>query len=51
MENDKAEKQDMRMIVAEMENVEEEDDVVGDVPAPLQLFEPYTNETSIGEIF
>jgi len=50
MENDKAEKQDMRMVVAEMENIEEEDDVVGDVPAPLQLFEPYNKETSIGEI-
>lgn len=50
MENDKAEKQDMRMVVDEMENVEEEDDVVGDVPAPLQLFEPYNNETGIGEI-
>jgi hypothetical protein len=23
---------------------------VGDVPAPLQLFEPYNNETGIGEI-
>ena len=50
MENDKAGKQDMRMVVAETENVEEEDDVVGEVPAPLQLFEPYNNETSIGEI-
>ena len=50
MEDDRAEKQEMRIVTTELENVEEEDDVVGDVPAPLQLFEPYYNETGIGEI-
>lgn len=50
MEDDRPEKQNMVTVETELENVEEEDDVVGDIPPPLQLFQPHNKEISIGKI-
>ncbi|XP_021928762.1 kinesin-like protein GA13060 isoform X2 [Zootermopsis nevadensis] len=36
--------QDTTIVETEPENVEEEDDVVGDIPPPLQLFQPHNKE-------
>lgn len=51
MEVDRPGKQDMATAETELENVEEEDDVVGDILPPLQLFQPHIKEISTGKIW
>ncbi|XP_023723787.1 uncharacterized protein LOC111873360 isoform X3 [Cryptotermes secundus] len=46
-EDDRLGKQDMKTVEAELENVEEEDDILGDLPPPLQLFQPHNKEISL----
>jgi kinesin family protein 26 len=48
MEADRPGKQDMTIADTELEHVEEDDDVVGDMPPPLQLFQPHNKEISTG---
>jgi len=50
VEDDRPENQDTPVIETVLENAEEEDDVVGDIPPPLQLFQPNNKEISIGKI-
>jgi hypothetical protein len=47
--DDRLEKQRMEVTETELENVEEEDDVLGDLPPPLQLFQPHNKEISLGK--
>jgi kinesin family protein 26 len=47
--DDRLQKQDKETVETELENVEEEDDVLGDLPPPLQLFQPHNKEISLGK--
>jgi hypothetical protein len=47
--DDRLQKQDEETVETELENVEEEDDILGDLPPPLQLFQPHNKEISLGK--
>jgi hypothetical protein len=48
-EDDRLRKEDEETVETELENVEEEDDILGDLPPPLQLFQPHNKEISLGK--